>query len=354
MKTKAIASAVLAIGLATGPVHSELLPDADVPAMTEASDLIVIGRATQTQEGTAPFLLTVDATLKGASPSRQIAVAPDYAGRGSLEERQYGVFFLGRKGKGGAWSVTDPYHPALAAAPQPAQTKTTARAPAPDPLSNVAAALCDVLTAPAATLTDRVKGVQGLISAAPEDQAQYVEYAAAQALTTIPYSEAGALLKTIAASDQLPARLWAIYVLLSLDEALDDEEKIDYVRSVAPILADPGTLGFSASKLANAIEAHVDSPELIPALTVMLGSKEVAVRRAAASVLSRIAAPDAAAPLAKTALNDSDESVRFYAVRGLALLQDPTTAPTLATFDQKQSELLQQWRSWARARFGGP
>ncbi|ACK51508.1 PBS lyase HEAT domain protein repeat-containing protein [Methylocella silvestris BL2] len=343
MKIKVLA--LLTAGLAAGSARAELLPDADAPELTQAAQVIAVGRASHT-DGTGPILIAVDSFLKGGGALRQLAVSPDFAGVGKIEERQYGIFFLGRRGKGGAYSAADPYHPALVAAPG------QSLAASPDALAGVAGALASVLTAPAATLIDPVKGVQGLVTAAPADQAQYVYYAAAQALATIPYPEAGLALKAIAASDQLPARLWAMYVLFSMDEALDDEEKADYVRSVAPILADPGTLGFSASKLANAIDAHVDSPELIPALTVMLGSNEVAVRRAAASVLSRLAAPEVAAPLAKTALNDSDESVRFYAVRGLALLQDPTTAPTLATFDAKQSELLQQWRSWARARFG--
>lgn len=352
MKMRALAPALLAIGLTAGRAHAELRPDADAPAMTQASSVIAVGRATHTQGGKGPFLVTVDRFLKGgAGASRQLAITQDFADFGSVEERQYGIFFLGQKGKGGAYSVTDPYHPALVAAPQEAQ----AGAPAPDTLASVAEALCGVLTAPAATLIDRVTGVQGLITASPEDQAQHVYYAAAQALATIPYPAAGSALKAIAASDQLPARLWAIYVLLSMDNALDDEEKADYVRSVASVLADPGpALAFSASALANAIETHVELPELIPALTLMLGSKEIAVRRAAASVLAGIATPDVAEPLAKTALNDSDESVRFYAVRGLSLLKDPETAPTLATFDKKQSELLKQWRIWARAHFGGP
>jgi HEAT repeat protein len=101
--------------------------------------------------------------------------------------------------------------------------------------------------------------------------------------------------------------------------------------------------------LANAIEGHLKSPRAVPTLAALLGSGNVAVRRAAAAVLGDIATPDVVVPLAKVALNDSDEYVRLSAVRGLALATSAAKAPTTATFRQQPDEILQFWRTWARS-----
>ena len=80
----------------------------------------------------------------------------------------------------------------------------------------------------------------------------------------------------------------------------------------------------------------------------------LAVRRAAASVLGDIATTDVVAPLANVALNDSDDRVRFLAVRGLALTTGAGPAPTIAAFRQQRSEILQFWSAWANANVRGP
>jgi hypothetical protein len=59
-------------------------------------------------------------------------------------------------------------------------------------------------------------------------------------------------------------------------------------------------------------------------------------------------------PLAKVALNDSDEYVRLSAVRGLALATSAAKAPTTATFRQQPDEILQFWRTWARSNVRVP
>ena len=98
MRYPFLAIALLATCVAAQPVKAVPVPMADVPAMTQASDLIVVGRASQTQNPAAPFLVTVDRVLKGgetASPQR-LTVQPNPTGQGypSVDERQYGIFFL--------------------------------------------------------------------------------------------------------------------------------------------------------------------------------------------------------------------------------------------------------------------
>jgi hypothetical protein len=203
---------VIAFLATAQPAVAVPVPMADVPAMAQASDLIVVGRATQTENNLAPFLVNVDRVLKG-NPPRRLVVEPSLSSQDypAVQERQYGIFFLQRQ-PGGSYAVTDPFHPALVASPVGVQSQQMST----DVLGSLVGELIGVLRASAATLTDPVNGVQNLVTAAPADQAQQVYYEAATALQTIPYVVAGPALGTIAASNQVPARLWAMYCLFSM------------------------------------------------------------------------------------------------------------------------------------------
>jgi hypothetical protein len=115
----------------------------------------------------------------------------------------------------------------------------------------------------------------------------------------------------IAVSNQVSVRLWAIYSLFSMADSDGESAKADYLASVEAILLNPPPgLAFAVSMLANAIEGHLKSPEAVPTLAALLGSTQIAVRSAAPVVLGDIATPEVVEPLAKIALNDSDERVR--------------------------------------------
>jgi hypothetical protein len=346
MRHRFLVIVFLAVGSTAHPALAVPVPVADVAAMAQASHLIVVGRATQTENPRAPFLVNVDRVLKGAGLPRRIVVEPgpsseDYP---TVQERQYGIFFLQLQA-GGSYTVTDPFHPALVASPQGGsnQPKGTGI------LGVLSGELLAVLTTLPPVLTDPINGVGNLVTAAPADQAQQVYYEAATALQTIPYAAAGPALDAIAASNQVSARLWAIYSLFSMVDLDNESAKADYLASIRPILINPPpSLAFVVSMLANAIEGHFKSPKAVPTLAALLGSTQIAVRQAAASVLGDIATPNVVAPLAKVALNDSDERVGFLAVRGLAAATSAAKAPTTATFRQQPDEILQFWRSWAR------
>jgi hypothetical protein len=351
MKHRFLVIAFLASVLTAQPALAVPVPMADVPAMAQASDLIVVGRASVTQNNLAPFLVTVDRVLKGAGTGPRVVIQSSSKGYPSVQERQYGIFFLRRQPGLSSYVLTDPFHPALVALPLRVQNQPKST----DVLGGLTRELTGVLSASAATLTDPVNGVQGLVTAAPADQAQHVYYQAATALQTIPYRAAGPALNAIATSNQVPARLWAMYSLFLMVDSDNESAKTDYLKSVQAILINPPPdLAFTVSMLGNAIESHLQSPKAVPTLAALLGSTELAVRRAAASVLGDIATPEVVQPLAKVALNDDDEQVRFLAVRGLALATGAATAPTLATFDQQKDKILQFWRTWAGSNVRGP
>jgi hypothetical protein len=136
------------------PAVAVPVPMADVPAMAQASDLIVVGRATQAENSLGPFLVTVDRVLKGTGLPRRLVVEPDPPSQDypAVQERQYGIFFLQRQ-PGGSYAVTDPFHPALVASPRrvPNQQKST------DVLAGLVGELIGVLRSSPANLRVRSK-----------------------------------------------------------------------------------------------------------------------------------------------------------------------------------------------------
>jgi len=337
-----VATALLIGALATGPGGATVLPDPDVPAMTAAADLIAVGRAqgAAVHRGTAnteSFVVAVDRVLKGSLASAQVPVRLVLAAAGSstVENGAYGIFFLRRTAQG-PYFAADPYHPALAAAPKHRPGVPTAA----DPLAAVADELTAVLAAVPATLT---------ASPDPAD-AQWIQFDAAAELQTIPYAAAAAALRGVAAAKRLPAQLWAISCILNM--AGKEELKsaaAAYLAAVQSALLDPGAdAEFAAAAIARSMPGRVSSPQAVPTIATLLGSKQVTVRRAAANTLADIADAGVVRPLAKVALNDDDEDVRYYAVRGLAAATHAAAVPAIAGFRQTESESLQFWRNWAR------
>jgi len=101
-------------------------------------------------------------------------------------------------------------------------------------------------------------------------------------------------------------------------------------------------------RLASAIQFGVRDPKAVPALTHLLSVPDPRVRRAAAHALRETHAVAAIGPLS-TALNDSDQMVRYDAVVGLAeITGDLTHAPSVDTFKRDENKYLTYWRERVR------
>ena len=198
--TRRIISIVLSLVMCSlaQPASAIPIPIADVPAMVRISDEIVVGRASLTGNALAPFLISVDRVLKGADAGPRLVVTLDPTAPGpSLQERQYGIFFLRRQSGGRPYILTDSLHPALPASPLPLNRPRQA-----DAVAGIINELIAVLTTPAAALVDPVSGVQSPVAALPAGQAQQVYHAAASAIQSIPYAAAGPALNALAGSNQ--------------------------------------------------------------------------------------------------------------------------------------------------------
>src|SRR5206468_110158 len=113
---------------------------------------------------------------------------------------------------GPTYDPVDPFHPSLPASD--AVSGTIARSG--DPLTEVSGELSKVIVA-SPSVIDKV--------------------AVVDALATIPYEVAGPAVQTVAASAQLPARLWAISALMTMPGSEQAEgAKVDYLYSVQSTL----------------------------------------------------------------------------------------------------------------------
>ena len=86
-------------------------------------------------------------------------------------------------------------------------------------------------------------------------------------------------------------------------------------------------------------------------LEPLLSSSDDCVREAAVEALWHISAPIVVAALVQR-LDDPDEKVRFYAVRGLSDIgnQYGWGGPAEAEFHEHEQKYLAHWQEWARNR----
>jgi hypothetical protein len=340
MTKRLLAIWLSAFGFAAGHAAATPLASIDVPMLVETSDLVVVGRPdtiATAAGGGQTFSLSVARVLKGgAASARRIRVVLDREPPNRMGERQLGIFFLRKRQPGDDYAAADLMHVALAASPE----RDTAGRPSGDPLAAVAHELTRVLITPEASLTRR----------GTAEAAQSVYFQTAAALKSIPYEIAGAGLRAAAGSDMPAARLWALNCLIAISSPDDREtfvlEQLDSARAI--LLKPPREIEYAVHWLASTMEGRFRSRGAVRVLAPLLHSTSVAVRRASAATLSRIATPEVVAPLARVALNDPERQVRFFAALGLAWA-NKTAGPTLSDFDDDEDRILRQWRDWARA-----
>jgi hypothetical protein len=316
---------LISLGLAH-PASAAILPAVDVPAMVNGADVIVVGsveaddvRSPPSRHFTRVHVLRV---IKGSAPPHRISIRIDpFHPAIPAAAGQYRIFFV--RGAGPTYGPVDLFHPSLPATAAGGGTAGNA-------LIEVAEELTRVFAASPAALIDKVVAVE--------------------ALSTISYEFAGPAVRTVAESRQLPARLWAISALLTMRGSEQAEAvKIDYLNSVKSVLLNPSAEDSDAAYfLIDKMEGHLKSPKAIPLLSELLRSDQNSVRRIAASLLGDIATPESSAVLAKSALDDADQDVRYYAVLGLAVANGDAKPP-MDAFKKNEAAYVRRWKSWANA-----
>jgi HEAT repeat protein len=131
----------------------------------------------------------------------------------------------------------------------------------------------------------------------------------------------------------------------------DDVSAVDFVADRV-LQTSPPLDGTTQQHINTALLGRLKNPLAIPALIRLLGSTDATVRRGAAASLRRTQSQGALEPLARTGLEDADQTVRYFAVMGLAeLVGDYQHGPAITVYRQNESMYLDYWRTWRAGMF---
>jgi HEAT repeat protein len=195
-----------------------------------------------------------------------------------------------------------------------------------------------------ATLLDSVIAcIQAAISSSAVDPNQKRE--AVWFLRFTPGGRALDALRIASGNPDMPVKLEAMSALLSHND-------LSRLQVAAAVLIGPANTMPSEPRqnLIAAIYDGVKDERAVPALAALLSkASDPKVRQAAAMALRNTAAQIAVEPLSG-ALTDPDEMVRYFAVIGLAEIEDkPKWRPLLPEFRSNEANYLQYWNGWVAA-----
>lgn len=145
-----------------------------------------------------------------------------------------------------------------------------------------------------------------------------------------------------------PNRFDALCALLSKND-------LEALALAEPLLAGPIPPASELEYVGQGLTG-IDDVRAVPALTRLLTSPNVAVRRGAAYAL-RSTGSAAAEPGLGKALYDADREVRYHGLMGLAMLADReetyAMAPSVQLYERDEATYLRFWRGWAK-RYNPP
>jgi hypothetical protein len=317
-------------------MYATIVPALDLDQLTQASDLIVVGKvASLRQIGITNLpldshqvtsriekgVISIDRVLKGevrgGEVSIQFYIPETDIGWPSVTLDSYGIYFLNLRDDG-MFVFANPYYPFTIAALGISSTGANA-------IDRVVAEISAVLSSPRSTSEQRLNALYLL------------------SRSRSPASTAS--LSSLLNSSEQALRLSAAGALLERNDT--------HGLSLAVAALLHGSDGVSAvvrHNLSYAVAQGVRDPNAIPDLKKLLASTDPEIRRAAASALMHSQSPDAITPLLST-LADSDFEVRYYGVVALAEITGQMNwRPNMGDFRTDQEKYLKHWREWAATR----
>lgn len=325
---------LLPLAFVTKAVIVEIL---DLDKITNDATLIVAAEVTSVQEianttvrvgdrEVSAKAMTADlriaSVLKGdihgaSSVTLRFVLPDEFVGWRSITPLSYRVFFL--TGGPPEFKLVSPYNPSVVALPGVEVTQGT-------PIEHVIAQLSAVL-----------ESATGPFEAKSE------------AVFTLRRTRSAIATRALGrAVDQVKDRRLG----LSISAALLERNDISTLPNIETVLLkpDPTVPADVLHNLSYAILIGVKDERAVPALTRLLRAGNAEVRRAAASALMHIGDTSAIDPLA-SALDDSDHTVQYYAVVGLAEITGQADwRPNTYDFTADPNKYLNHWREWAQKR----
>jgi hypothetical protein len=311
------------------------VPNLKIADLVAASDVIIVAHVHEVkQEGSAPpvifrgqaiaahkYAAEVDvlSLLKGSAPahlSLRYSLPDTFIGYQGLRPGTRTIFL---RRSGNAFDIADPYHPDL-----PALVPEPLVYPSGDYVAAIEQGMLAVIGSPSTTAGEKAEILRfdyelprtkstivalksGLASVQDEDLRQRIEGELINFGDLAELPEAvSLLLRNAATSNQ---HVWLLYV----------------------------------------IGNKITDPVAIPSLRRLLDSNDSTAREAAVQALWHIGVPAVVRSLA-VALEDPDEPVRFYAVRGCADIANEFGwgGPSESEFREHEQQYLDHWRMWAK------
>ena len=316
------------------PDLKELTSAADSVAIVDIGSVVSVGQSqAQIQGITVPvdrFIATarVMRVLKGADTPATIQVrfilpnsnAPVVKYRAVTEGTSRLVFL---KQSGGNYDFADPYYPSV-----PAST-TDRSTSEPEPLGNVIMAVAAVVQSSGTSAQEKIEAIIALRTA--------------RSPSIIPAFRRSLGLPDAAANTELRGYLLAELV------SHGDASVLSVIKGIL-MNPHPGFPDHIVHNLSYAL-SKVQDADAGPELATFLSAPKVETRRYAAEGLRNLGAQGI--PALVQAVDNTDESVRYSAVIGLA---DATGQgdwrPSLDEFRSNQEKYLAYWRTWARNAHG--
>ena len=305
MKTKRGMWFLVLLGGMTCSSYAAGIPHFTIERVTEESSLILVGDITEIKDlGVAPPLrfrgqwlqanaysadISVRRTIKGPILD-QITVTYTlptvFNGYLGLQTGTRMVFLSGQEN---TLRLADPYYPDFPAVPDTMNSET----PSLDPAGLVLGEMLRVLESPEASTSDKYR-ILGIDYALPADG-----------------KTVGALRRALISSRDDPE--FAEKVQGELIRFGDFSE----LPNIANLLLEGTATQSGREWLLYTIGNHIKAPQAVPALRSLLRAPDDSVREAATQALWHINDRSTIDLLIKS-LDDPDEMVRFYAVRGLS------------------------------------
>jgi len=309
----------------------------DVSGLTQKADLIVAGQlGTPTDVRTGTIIRPPDRTIPGRIRIATLNIASVLKGpmlaRAILVEfftpsedigyanptQEYRMYFL--RGVRDHYEYVDPYWPSVVAIPGAPVSGGTA-------MERVANALAAVLRSPLTSSNEKRSAIVALRSTDTPASFEGLRVAAGASAPEVGLLAVGALLR----KGDTAMLSTAVAALERIDPATRSEP--DYI-----------------SNLRVGIRIGVRDARSAPLLRRLMGSRNVADRRAAVGAFKNIGSPSVLPDLI-AALDDSDEFVRFTAEIGLAeIARRPDKMIARDAFASDPGPTVEFWKAWGRAQ----
>jgi hypothetical protein len=339
MKTKSsIWFVVLLAGMSCSS-YATGVPNFTIERVTEEASLILVGDIAEVKElGVAPPLQFRGQWLQGNAYSVDISVRRTIKGPildhitvtytlptvfNGYRGLQTGTRIVFLSGQGKTVRLANPYYPDFPAVPDTVASET----PSLDPAGSVLREMLRVLESPEASTSDKYQ-ILGIDDALPADG-----------------KTVGALRRALTSSRDDPE--FAEKVQGELIRFGDISE----LPNIANLLLEGTATQSGREWLLYTTGNHLKAPQAVPALRSLLRAPDDSVREAATQALWHINDRSTIDLLIKS-LDDPDEKVRFYAVRGLSDIVNEVGwgGPSESEFHDHQQKYGTHWKEWANSR----